>query len=690
MQIKQPTMVLEVSDLKVVFPSPEGVVRAVDGVDFEIRAGETLGLVGESGSGKSVTAMSLMRLLPPSARIVSGAINILGRDVVTMPEGELRRLRGAEVSMVFQDPMTSLNPVMTVRSQVEEVIRVHARLTRRDVRQRAAEVLDQVGVARSRLDDYPHRFSGGMRQRVTIAIAFANRPKLLIADEPTTALDVTVQAQILSLLRDLSREFGTAILLISHNVGVMTEVCQRMIVMYAGQLMEQAPVATVVRHSRHPYTLGLMRSVPRMDTDRTRALVAIDGRPPDLWETPPGCPFHVRCALSIAECLVRRPPLRAIAAKHSVACWRADEAGDPVGRLAAWTAGDELPTATRDKGDGAPILEIKGLQTHFPLKRRVPWGPKRVVYAVDGVDLTIREGSIVGLVGESGCGKSTLARTILGVYRPTAGTITFRGQDLATLTRTEWQGIRRRIQMVFQDPYASLDSRMTIGRIVGEPLQIHALARGEAKAHKVSELLELVGLSARASDRYPHEFSGGQRQRIGIARAVAVQPEFIVCDEPLSSLDVSVQAQIVTLLQNLQREFGLTYLLVSHDLAVVRYLSDEIAVMYLGKIVEVGDSESVCAKPLHPYTAVLLAAAPDLGVHRSSTVVRGDVPDPTAPPSGCRFHTRCPIGPLARPERTICREIEPPLAEHAAGRLSACHFAGEIAGGELPTADALS
>ncbi|MHB1533598.1 MAG: dipeptide ABC transporter ATP-binding protein [Acidimicrobiales bacterium] len=708
---------LEVTDLVIDFPTEAGPLRAVDGITFSVAAGETVGLVGESGSGKSVTALSLMRMLSPRAQILRGSIKYLGRDLTSMTEDELRHLRGKELALVSQDPMTSLNPILTVRRQVEEVITAHARLSRRETRRRAEEVLATVGIDVGRIDDHPHHFSGGMRQRVTIAIAIANRPKLLIADEPTTALDVTIQAQILELLRQLNDRLGTAIILISHDLGVVAEVCARVLVMYAGQVLEDAPVELLFRQPQHPYTLGLLRSRPQLDGDRSQRLPTIEGRHPDPWQRPDGCPFHPRCGLELeTACTTIRPNRMAVAFEHSTACWVVQHRGvaalgvlaAPVGH-AADDPGDApssrpssvpalrpapAPSPETDTGiDTDTLVELRKLTKHFPLRRTLPWGAKRVVRAVDGVDLSIRRGMALGLVGESGCGKSTLARVLIGIQAPTSGELIFDGVDITRARPSDQRLLRRQMQMIFQDPYASLDPRMKVGDTVAEPLAVHALASGQARSDRVAALLDLVGLSPELSTRYPHELSGGQRQRVGIARALAVEPVFIVCDEPLSSLDVSIQAQIVNLLQDLRRRLHLTYLLVAHDLAVVRHMTQTIAVMYLGRIVEVGDSDSLCRFPLHPYTAALLASVPQPGRRRSGPLLSGDLPSPIELPSGCRFRSRCPIGPLHQPERTICAEVEPPLKETRPGRLSACHFAGEliadeqISGGSLGETD---
>jgi peptide/nickel transport system ATP-binding protein len=682
--------VLDVRDLQTQFFTDAGVLRAVDGVSFSVAAGETLGIVGESGSGKSVTASSLIRLLDEQARIVGGEVRFQGRDVLAMTTEELRSLRGNDVAMVFQDPMTSLNPVLRIAGQMVETMMAHGRFNQEQATARAVSLLGRMGITAPEraIDSYPHQFSGGMRQRVMLAMGFSNEPALLIADEPTTALDVTIQAQILDLISELNRDFGAAIILISHALGVIASVCQRVLVMYAGEIVEEGPTEAVLADPRHPYTWALINAVPRIDRDMpgSKRLIAIEGAPPDPMAITSGCRFRERCPFQIAKCS-EHPPLVEVAVGRKVRCW-VTQAGEPLPATAAalppatasLTAGSGRPE-TSTTGQQAPLLAVRGLVKHFPLPREDFFGKRKVVRAVDGVDLDIAPGETVGMVGESGCGKSTFARLVVCVHEPTAGSIVFAGTDVAKASAAEIRPLRRRMQMVFQDPYASLNPRMTVGDILSEPLQFHGLTRTTADTRaRVEELLSAVGLNPRMIARYPHEFSGGQRQRISIARALALEPEFIIADEPISSLDVNIQAQIINLLLDLQERFRLTYLFIAHDLAVVRHISDRIVVLYLGKVAEIAPAHELFAAPLHPYTRYLISAVPipDAAAERrrKRLPLVGEPPSAIDPPSGCCFRTRCPI---AKP---ICAEVPPPLVTPGSDRQSkhvvACHFPGQF------------
>jgi len=688
-QVNQPAAnsiakpILEVSDLRTQFFTDAGVVRAVDGVSFTVAAGETLGIVGESGSGKTVAALSLIRLLEDPARIVSGEIRFLGRDVVNMSQEELREIRGDGIAMVFQDPMTSLNPVLKIARQLAEAMLVHGRLDEQQALERSITLLGRMGITAPEraIESYPHQFSGGMRQRVMLAMGFANEPSLLIADEPTTALDVTIQAQILDLIAELNRDFNTAIVLISHDLGVIASVCARVVVMYAGEVVEEGPTEAILSNPRHPYTWALINAVPRIDrhVPGQRRLVTIEGTPPDPIAHPPGCRFAARCPFRIDKC-TEHPELLELAPGAKARCW-VTQSGNPLPSTRAPVPAQAK--AGMDHGAGTKLergermLQLRGVVKHFPLPKRGFFGKREMVHAVDGVDLDVAQGETVGLVGESGCGKSTLARVVARIHQPTAGEVVFHGQDIANAAQSRIRPLRRRMQMVFQDPYASLNPRMTVADILGEPLRLHKITSSEVETQKhIGELLDVVGLSPKAAVRYPHEFSGGQRQRISIARALSVRPDFIIADEPISALDVNIQAQIINLLIDLQERFGLTYLFIAHDLAVVRHISDRVVVLYLGRVAEVAPADKLFAEPLHPYTRYLISAVPipDAAMEkmRKRLPLQGEPPSALDPPSGCRFRTRCPIA------KSICAEVVPPMIEHRPGHFSACHFPGQF------------
>jgi len=665
---------LQVSDLRTWFFTDAGVVRAVDGVSFTLNRGETLGIVGESGSGKSVAAKSIMNLLEEPARIVAGSIRFRGREITALSEAQLREIRGAEIAMVFQDPMTSLNPVLRISRQLIETMTAHDRFTPDAARTRAASLLGRMGIAGPErvLDSWPHQFSGGMRQRVMLAMGFSNEPSLILADEPTTALDVTIQAQILDLLRGLNADLGTAVILISHDLGVIASICSRVLVMYAGEVVEEGHPQDLLTDPRHPYTWALLHAAPRLEGEAgDRRLATIEGQPPDARAWPAGCRFRARCPFAIDAC-AQHPALLPIAPGRSARCW-VTQGGTPLHppRPRATTE----VVATIHAAVATPLLDVQGLVKHFELPRENFLEHHRVLRAVDGVDLSVFPGETVGLVGESGCGKSTLARLVMRLEEPTGGRIVFDGQDISHAAQSAIRPLRRRMQMIFQDPYASLNPRMTVGEILAGPLRLHGLAHGAAEAReRVGELLNLVGLPPDAAGRFPHEFSGGQRQRISIARALAVEPVFVVGDEPISALDVNIQAQIINLMIGLQERLNLTYLFIAHDLAVVRHISDRIVVLYLGRVVETAPAAELFRRPLHPYTASLISAVPSLDAARSRQriVLSGEVPSALNPPSGCHFRTRCPAA-AAR-----CAAETPVLAEMAPGHRVACHFPGSV------------
>jgi peptide/nickel transport system ATP-binding protein len=691
---------LEVRDLRVHFDVGGGVggmVKAVDGVSWHVDAGETLAIVGESGAGKSVSAMTLMGLVPsPPARFPSGQVLFEGRSLLEMPEARQRRLRGRDLAMIFQDPLTALNPVFRVGDQIAEMITAHTRASALGARRRAVELLAEVGIPNPgvRARQYPHEFSGGMRQRAMIAMALANDPKVLIADEPTTALDVTVQAQIMELLETLQARRRTAIVLITHDLGLVAAHADRIAVMYAGRIVEEGRSDEIFGAPRHAYTAGLLAGLTRMDQARPAKLEPIPGQPPNLARVPRGCPFHPRCRFATQECLDAVPPLVPVGMRatpdaavagvlavgqHRHACVHADEVASAVRQPRE----PAPPTpAAEDPAPAPPMLTVTDLVKHFPI--RTGFVVKRTVgtvQAVDGVTFAVPEGSTLSVVGESGCGKSTVARSILRLQEPTSGRVELAGRDVTALSAGELRRAREDMQIVFQDPYASLNPRMTVRQILAEK---YRLLGGELTETTIPELLETVGLAREYADRYPHEFSGGQRQRIGIARAIALNPRFVVLDEPVSALDVSVQAQVLNLLQQLQRDFGLTYLFIAHDLSVVRHISDRVAVMYLGGIVETADRDALFERAHHPYTQALISAVPipDPAVERvrERLVLTGDVPSPANPPSGCRFRTRCwKHLQLSESDKLRCVEV-PPTLEPVAGdaaHLVSCHFAGE-------------
>ncbi len=672
---------LEVEELHTEFDTPQGVVRAVDGVNLHVGAGEILAVVGESGCGKTMLALSLLRLVPPPGRIVSGRILFGGRDVLSMDHETIRRLRGGDAAMSFQDPMTALNPLTRVRGQIREAMTAHDRFSTAQASERVVPLMRKVRIpgAEQRAGDFPHQFSGGMRQRVMMAMGISNEAQLLIADEPTTALDVTTQAEIVRLLKQLNRDLNMAMIVITHNMALVAGLCHRVVVMYGGRVVEDGPVDQIFRSPQHPYTWALLRSVPRVDQGRLDRLLGIGGVPADLGDLPSGCKFHPRCPFREDRCISEEPPLDVVGPAQKARCWvlmrtvsQPPEADSRHQRVPAAVSDTDprFSASTPPAGPALPILRLDDVHKHFPAPGR------RVIRAVDGVTLDVRRGETLGLIGESGCGKSTLARVATLLTRPTSGSVIFENLDLTALRSRELRDVRRRVQIIFQDPFSSLDPRMTIGEIVAEPLDNFAVARGPQRRKRVQELLDVVGLNPDLAGRYPHQFSGGQRQRVGIARALALNPSLVVCDEPVSALDVSIQAQIINLLKDLQREFNLTYVFIAHDLGVVRHLCDRVAVMYLGRIVEIGQRGDLYRAPQHPYTRVLLDSVPvpdpDVERRRQPELLAGELPSVADPPAGCRFHTRCPIAVVPG----ICCDEDPALEPHGSlGQQSACHFA---------------
>jgi peptide/nickel transport system ATP-binding protein len=694
--------VLEIEDLTTHIKLTRSVVQAVGNVSMRVDAGETLGIVGESGSGKSMTGLSVMDLLPPGGEIVGGSVRLSGRELVGLKSEEMRKLRGNEIAMIFQDPLTSLDPTKTIGYQVAEPVRLHRGASRSEALDRAVEVLSLVGLPRpkERLKDFPHQLSGGLRQRVMIAMALACEPQLLIADEPTTALDVTIQAQILDLLRDLKDRLGMAMLLITHDMGVIAGHADRVNVMYAGRVVETADVRALFSRMHHPYTQALLASIPRLSQDGGKALHAIPGLPPDLADPPAGCRFAPRCPRATDKCRAEEPPLIGETTAHLFSCWHpvdgplalqpveAIEAGgidaplaDPAALAATVTepepepepavAEDATAPGTPD-APAPPLLVVANLVKEFPVRSGAILQRKvGAVHAVSGVSFEVPSGTTFGLVGESGCGKTTIGRLIVALERPNEGTIALGDVDVTGLRGAELRRKRRDLQLMFQDPHASLDPRMRVGAIIGEPLAIQHLGSKRQQRERVFELLGEVGLPRNSVERYPHEFSGGQRQRIGLARALTMNPRLIVADEPVSALDVSIRAQVLNLMKRLQQTHGLTYVVISHDLAVVKYMADRIGVMYLGKLVELGSADDIYQRAAHPYTAGLIAAipVPDPSVERAKgAAIRGELPSPVNPPSGCRFRTRCPFA------QERCEAEEPLLRSFGPGHVAACHF----------------
>ena len=680
------TPVLEVEDLHIRYGAGEHAVRAVRGVSLHIRRGETLGIVGESGCGKSTLAFAIMRYLGTAGRIARGDIRLGGESLLALSDSQLRALRGKRLAMVYQDPQTALNPAIVVGEQVAEVYREHERVSRDIAWARALELFRRVGLPDPEriVQRYPHQLSGGQQQRVVIALGLVCSPKLLILDEPTTGLDVTTEATILDLVNDLKREFDSAVLFISHNLGVIAQVCDRVAVMYAGEVVEAGTVGALFRQPRHPYTAGLLGCVPRISGGAGARLDAIPGSLPPPHVRLPGCAFAPRCQLARAQCVEARPQLAAVSDVHRSRCHFWEETPTLRRRPANPPPAAEAAEATAPAAaaKGPPLLEVRGLSYYYNYRK--PSGSRlgrlwqairrrrqRPVKAVERVSLRVRAGETVALVGESGCGKSTLGSVVAGLLAPTFGTIAFEGQNISVTVRQRDPALQRRLQMVFQNPEASLNPRHTVGRILTRPLTLFSGDQGAAARRQVEALLESVHLNASYYDRYPSQLSGGEKQRVAIARAFAGNRKLVICDEPVSALDVSVQAAVLNLLQDLQTEQGTAYLFVSHDLAVVRHLADRIVVMYLGEVMEQGSTETLFQPPYHPYTEALLSAVPvpDPGVKRQHIRLQGPVPSAMDRPRGCPFHTRCP-----RKLGSICEDTSPPPVEAASGHTIRCHI----------------
>ena len=696
---RRPEPLLRVSSLRTEIVRPGMTVRAVDGVSLDVVAGECLGLVGESGCGKTMTARSIMQLLPRGGVITAGSVTLEGIELTQLSERDMQSVRGRDIGMVFQDPAGFLDPTMTIGRQISESVVVHAAADQATAAARAVEALAMV-----RMPDpermaalYPHQLSGGMLQRAMIAAALACGPKLLIADEPTTALDVTIQRDILQLIDDLRRQLGMAVILVTHDLGVIAGRTERVAVMYAGRIVEHADTASLFADPRHPYTEALLDALPELADPHARSLYSIPGRPPARTQILPGCSFAPRCRHASEWCTSHDPQLEEDQPGHAYACFfpvgavTGVPADAPGRRQSTWATGgisngaDPRRTSGPARSAAPPLLQVTGLVKDYPVTSGLSGRRTGAVSAVAGVSFEVAAGQTLGLVGESGCGKTTVARLLVGLERASEGSIEFRGTELTRLSRRQLRAHQPGIQLMFQDAFASLDPQMRVHSILSEPLAIQKTIRRRGHRRQVMRILDEVGLPPEAASRYPREFSGGQRQRLALARALIQRPALIVADEPVSALDVSVQAQILNLMRKLQRQHNLSYLFISHDLSVVRYMADIVGVMYFGKLVEVGPAEDICTAPGHPYTAALIAAVPVVtGEARSpalyprsaasalvavSAAPAGEPPQATEPPSGCRFRTRCPRA------ADVCAEAEPPLQPHAApGQLVACHF----------------
>lgn len=660
---------LEVRGLKTWFGNDENPARAVDGIDFSIRRGETFALLGESGCGKSMSALSLLRLNPhPASRIVAGQVMLSGENLLPLSETEMEKIRGRRVSMIFQEPQSSLNPVLSVGQQIGEVLNWHFNMDQQNIHERSIELLKSVGIPdpHQRIKEYPHQLSGGMKQRVMIAIALAGEPELLIADEPTTALDVTIQAQILDLLKDIQQKTGMAIMLITHDLGVVAQMADHVAVMYAGQIVETASREQFFNDTQHPYTRKLFEALPS-EQKREEKLTVIKGSVPPLNQPFNCCRFSDRCDFAWQHCHDVAPRWLETEG-HGVRCHLYDP------EVSAERVKPELAVTSSRLSEVVPadkiLLQADRLKVHFPIKKGILQRVVGHVKAVDGISLDLRPAETLALVGESGCGKTTVGKGILQLVPVTSGQVSFRGKSMTRLPERELKEVRSAMQIIFQDPFSSMNPRMTITQVIEEGMLTSSIKDPAERAKKVDELLERVGLRPDIKYRYPHEFSGGQRQRICIARALAAEPEVIICDEPTSALDVSVQAQILNLLRDIQHEFGLSYLFITHNIAVVDYLAHRVAVMYLGRVVEEGLRDDVLNSPKHPYTQALLSAVPKIGSEsrQESVKLEGELPSPANPPKGCHFHQRCPhVMP-------ICRETYPDLTQLSRSHTVKCYL----------------
>ena len=640
---------LEVKDIHTCFMMEGKKVRAVDGVSFHLDRGEIVGVVGESGSGKSVTMMSVLQLVSAPGFVESGTVYLDGEEKNLLEydtnSEKMRSVRGGRIGMIFQEPMTSLNPVLTIGFQIQENIMKHLNMSREEAKERTIEMLKMVKIpdAEQRFDYYPQQFSGGMRQRIMIAMAMSAKPDILIADEATTALDVTTQAQLLEMIRNIAKETNTAVILVTHNLGIVARFAERIYVMYSGSVVETAKTRDIFKKSEHPYTRSLLRAIPRLDDPKDRILIPIEGLPPNPALRPDYCPFYDRCEYHKPECCQKKKPdLAEVEKDHYSACWLSKE---ELQQKEIEIQNAPKKAAPKKQIGKENVLEVVNVRKYFPVLKGIMKRKVGEVKAIEEITFNLRKGETLGIVGESGCGKTTMARCIMRVYKPEEGEIKFSGVDIAQMKDKELQPYRRKIAMIFQDPFSSLDPRQTAGSIVAESLIINKSCRSRAELEeRVDQLFTLVGLDPGLKDRVPHEFSGGQRQRLGIARALSSDPDIIICDEPISALDVSIQAQIINLLEELQAKLGVSYLFIAHDLAVVKHISDRVLVMYLGRIVEIADAHELYANPMHPYTEALLVAVPeadpDVEEGKTAVPIAGEVPSILNRPKGCPFHDR--------------------------------------------------
>lgn len=680
-ELKKTSPVLNIQDLSVAYKIRGGEIEAVQEVSFQINRGETYGIVGESGCGKSTVAWAVLNFLGANGYVKRGSIKFQGKELVGVTGEELRRLRGDQIAMVYQDPMQALNPSMRLGDQMAEVLTVHRGMEEEEAREQCVDMLEQVYMpdAANMMKRYPHQISGGQQQRVVIAMALLNNPALLIMDEPTTALDVTVEAAVLDLIAELRRNFDTAIMYITHNLGVVARVSTQVGVMYAGEIVERGTVEQIYENPQHPYTQGLLRCVPKLGTDKSSSLLyPIRGRVPPPNNRPVGCIYGPRCDYVQERCRRERPILRQLPSQVWVRCHYAEEI-DP----SQWVPSEDITppeVAARDL-TAEPILEVNDLKKYYPVqgnsfKDVLGFGEKRQVKAVEGANFTIPTGTTLGVVGESGCGKSTLIKTLIGLEDTTGGEAQFMGFDITNPIKEREQALIQELQMVFQNPDSTMNPSFTVGQQIGRPMHIfNTVPRSEVRS-EVIKLLNSMRLGENYYDRLPRQLSGGEKQRVGIARALASHPDLVLCDEPVSALDVSVQAAILNLLLEIQQEFQTTMIFIAHDLSVVRFFSDQVAVMYLGQIMEIGPAEEIYAPPYHPYTEALLSAVPipDPTVTQKHIRLEGTVPSAIDPPSGCRFHTRCPRRALLPDGGKICETKTPPWQYNSEGHRIFCHL----------------